>query len=465
MSPTGTGDGSTEINATELQNALSSPNVIAGDTIMLLDGTYTGSYISTVTGTAEAKIYVKPKNYMAAIIDGYLQIGDFSGTVGANTRIRNIHFTKTGIFRGTWETPQGTIGYPPNIYPAAYNVEIINCIYHDAGGGVQAYESASGLVLYGCVGFNNGWADDTNGGAQNLYIHSQDKTIKHNVFAGAFKRNIAVFTRNSTIENITLEENVVIERFTTLFGGDATEGKISSGSIINNHIVHGGLQCGYSANPNELITVQGNNIYANGQKGLTFSYFKNIIASGNKVVAGGDNDGGYLGQLIGLNNPSTFPVVDWQINGNEYHYIGSVPAKFVNSEGYAAYSFAQWQALGHDADSSYDELLPTVNELFVYPNEYPDVDDMRMGIVVIWNWAGDETVEVDLTDLGIEVGTTYRWRQAQDPLVDVDTWECAGNSYTFPMTGHTVAKPIGFDEELIPTQFPTFGCFIIEKVV
>jgi hypothetical protein len=41
----------------------------------------------------------------------------------------------------------------------------------------------------------------------------------------------------------------------------------------------------------------------------------------------------------------------------------------------------------------------------------------------------------------------------------------AGNSYTFAMTGHTVAKPIGFDEELIPTQFPTFGCFIIEKVV
>lgn len=461
----GTGDGSTEINATELQNALSSVNVIAGDTIMLLDGIYTGSYISTVTGTAEAKIYIKPKNYMAVIIDGYLQIGNFSGSVGAFTRVRNIHFTKTGIFRGTWETPQGTIGYPPNIYPAAYNVEIINCMYHDGGGGVQSYESGNGLLLYGNIGFNNGWADDTNGGAQNLYIHSANKTIKHNIFAGAFKRNVAVFTRNSTIDNINLTENVMIERLATLFGGDATEGKIASGSIINNHIVHGSLQCGYTANPNENITVQDNRVYAPGKTGLIFAYFKNIIASGNKIISGGDNNGGYLGQLLGLTNPSTFPAINWNINNNEYYYIGSSPANLVNSEGFALYSFNEWQALGYDADSFYDETLPTVNELFVYPNEYPDADDMRMGIVVIWNWAGDNTVEVDLTDLGLEIGTTYRWRQAQDPLVDVDTWLCAGNSYTFAMTGHTVAKPIGFDEELIPTQFPTFGCFVIEKVV
>jgi len=73
-------------------------------------------------------------------------------------------------------------------------------------------------------------------------------------------------------------------------------------------------------------------------------------------------------------------------------------------------------------------------------------------------------VTVDLTSLGLQVGTTYRWRQAQDPLVDIGTWLCAGNNLTFAMTGHTVALPIGFTEELVPTQFPRFGCFIIEKV-
>ena len=95
VSPAGTGDGSTEEQASELQSVLTSENVIAGDTIVLLDGTYTGNYYSTITGTATNKIYIKPKNYMAAIIDGSLQIGDFGGVRGAYTRIRNIRFTNS----------------------------------------------------------------------------------------------------------------------------------------------------------------------------------------------------------------------------------------------------------------------------------------------------------------------------------------------------------------------------------
>ena len=87
-----------------------------------------------------------------------------------------------------------------------------------------------------------------------------------------------------------------------------------------------------------------------------------------------------------------------------------------------------------------------------------------MVIVVIWNWEGLENVEVDLSDLGLELGQKYLWRQAQDPLIDIDTWVCNGDVYIFPMTDHSVAKPIGFDGELIPSQFPTFGCFIIEEL-
>ena len=454
MSPTGRGDGSTEAQATELQNALASENVIAGDTIIMLDGTYTGNYVSTVTGNALAKIYVKPKNYMAAIIDGYLQIGDFGGINGAYTRVRNIRCFNSNTNRGTWATPQGTISRPPNIFPAAPNVEIINCIYHDGGVGIPAYNEANGLVVYGTVGFNNGWADDVLGGAQNLYIHSLNKTVKHCVFGGAFKRSVAIYTTNAIINGITLEENVVFAKLALLMGGNATQGQVVSGSLLSNHVVNNGIQLGYDMTPNIAAICNNNRVWGNNP--LTASYFQYLTMNGNK----------FTGQEVSGNGcfeiNYTTEKQSYAINNNEYHKIG-VGTAF--HEGAFNGDFAGWQALGHDADGSYSTELPTVNELFVYPNEYPDVDDMRMGIVVIWNWEGGATVAVDLTDLGLEIGTTYRWRQAQDPLVDIDTWVCDGNSHTFAMTGHTVALPIGFDEELVPTQFPTFGCFIIEKVV
>ena len=415
---------------------------------MMLDGTYTGYFVSTVTGTADAKIYIKPQNYMAAVIDGSLQID------GEYTRLRNIRCTNSDINRGTSETPQGTISRPPNIYPTAPNVEIINVMYDNGGGGVLAYNDANGLVLYGDIGFNNGWADDTLGGAQNLYIHSLNKTVKHCIFGGAFKKSVAVYTTNGTIENITLEENVVFARGTFLVGGNHG---VTDGPIVNgNHILCNLFEGGYVYDPNGALTFTNNHVYALGRS-YYIKYFTDLILTGNKFVAVGSEEVwtpfaiAYPGADI--NNVNSYVLED-----NEYHYTGAV-------QPFNDGSFAQWQALGYDLDSSYSTDLPSVNEIFVYPNEYPDADDKRMGIIVIWNWAGDNTVAVDLTDLGLEVGTTYRWRQAQDPLVDIDTWVCAGNSFTFTMTGHTVAKPIGFDEELIPTQFPTFGCFIIEKVV
>jgi len=328
-------------------------------------------------------------------------------------------------------------------------------MYDNGGVGVPAYEAANGLTLYGAIGLNNGWADDTLGGAQNLYIHSLNKTVKHCVFGGAFKKSVAVYTTNGTIQDITLEENVVFSKGTLLMGGNDSNGQVISGSLLGNHILGNGIQLGYDKKPEIAVICNNNRVY--GDDPITASYFQYLTLNGNRLV-GHQSSGSGCFEL----NYTTEPI-EYLINNNEYHYLGYKSGNgLVFNPGT---NFAGWQALGYDADGSYSTEPPAVNEIFVYPNEYPDASDMRMGIVVIWNWAGDETVAVDLTDLGLQIGTTYRWRQAQDPLVDIDTWICDGNSHTFAMTGHTVALPIGFDEELVPTQFPTFGCFIIEKVV
>lgn len=461
VAPDGTGDGSTEEKANELQNVLKSGNVLPGDTIVLLDGIYTGNYYISVNGTAEKEIIIKGQNN-ESIIDGSLQIGDGTGN-GAYVTVRNIQVTNTDTDRGSWETEPGIIKRAPSIAILAENVKVINCICHDGGVGIRAYGDANGALIYGNIVYNSGWAEVVGGQAQNIYIHSSDKTVKHCVFGGAFKKSVAVYTTNALIDNIIIEENVVFAETTLLFGGNASDGQVISGSVIKNHVIYRGIQLGYDMKNNLDVICQNNRVHAKVGAAISFAYFKKGNISGNKFVGGSQAGGGYQGQCFTICNHPDYPDVDWKINNNEYHHLG-LPAKFVNSEGFSSYDFAEWQEIGYDTDSIYSETLPVTNECFVYPNEYPDEGEKRMGMVVIWNWEELETVTVDLTELGLEVGQTYRWRQAQDPLDDTDTWVCTGNTYEFSMTGHTVAKPIGFAEELIPTQFPAFGCFIIEKV-
>lgn len=462
VSPDGTGDGSTEENATELQNALTSENVIAGDTIVMLDGTYTGNYSSTVTGTAEAKIYIKPKNYMQAVIDGSLQIGDFSGTRGAYTRVRNIRCYNSNAYRGAWDAPQGSVSIPPNFTAAAPYVEFINYMADDGGIGLASHQQCDNMVSYGGILFNNGWADDVLGGAQNTYWQADGKTMKHNIYAGAFKKSFAGFGTGASITNATVEENIIFERNSALIG--ATYAIADNIKFNENHVIGEGntTQMGYNYKYNGSLEYKRNRTY--GGAYFAFQYWNSIEASDNVFVQGEDVESHGF-RWVDDRDPSAY---SWAFSNNKYHYLGTTPSVAFKVE-YGDFgwgSWAEWNAAGYDTEgSTYDEAKPSTNEIFVYANEYPDADDMRMGIVVIWNWEEEETVEVDLTDLGLQVGTTYRWRQAQDPLVDIDTWECDGDTHSFPMTGHTVAKPIGFDEELIPTQFPTFGCFIIEKVV
>jgi len=453
VSPNGTGDGSTELLATDLQWVLTHENVIPGDTIVLLDGTYTGNFYSTITGVVGEEIIIKPKNYLQAIIDGSIQIGDFGGINGAYTIIRNVIGTNSDTDRGTWETPQGTISRTPNIFPAAPNVGIINCIYHDGGVGIPGYEVANNLILYGNLVYNNGWADDNLGGAECLYLHSTNKTVKHNIFGGAFKRSVAVYTTNGTIDDITLEENVVFARSTLLMGGNASDGEVILGSLIGNHVINNGIQLGYTMTPNITAICNNNRVY--GDNPLTASYFQYLTVNGNKF-SGKDASGNACFELN-----YTTEKIEYLINNNEYHNVG-IGGGIFNPGG----TFAGWQALGYDADGSYSTILPTINEVFVYPNEYPDEDDKRMGIIVIWNWEEYNSVAVDLIDLELAIGDTYRWRQAQDPLVDIGTFVFDGNPVSFGMTAaeHSVAYPIGFDELLIESQFPVFGTFIIEKV-
>lgn len=446
------GDGSTEGTATSFENAIKSVNVIAGDTIMMLDGTYTGYFQTTINGELGNYVIIRPKNCYQAIIDGGLLVD------GEYTIVRNIEITNSNPNRGEWTDPNGSNPRPPSLFlNHAENSLAINNLIHDGGVGIPMYQSSNNSVVYGNLIWNSGNADE-GGYAQNIYYHGVNQIVKHNIFAGAFKRTFAAWGTNDYVVNTQILQNVIFERAGMLLTHIPDYGIPSSSSIVSeNHILNNGFNFGGSDEP---LLVEKNRVYAPAC--YMISYNKTAEMRENIFVGTG---GGTGLESYEIANPVPGGY-NYNFHDNQYFWdVHTGYSKPFQIEAVAWYSWAEWQALGFDLTSSFTNALPNANEVFVYPNEYLDANDCRMGIVVIWNWEGSNNVIVDLTTLGLQLGTTYRWRQAQDPLVDVDTWECAGNSYTFAMTGHTVAKPIGFDEELIATQFPTFGCFIIEKVV
>jgi len=454
----GGGDGRTENDPVKLEHALLSENVIAGDTILLLDGIYKGNYTSTVTGSVGNQIVIKPRNAYQAVIDGGLQIGDLSNIRGAYTIVRNLRIYYSDTIRGKWTDPQGSNQRPAGILNAAPYCKFINNIIHDGGVGIGSWQKSDYSEIYGNIIFNSGAPDNLLGFAQNIYFQGTGKIIRHNVFAGGFKRTFAGFGTRAYIKNCSVLANVIFARESVLIGSVHNMG---DGIKFNdNHIIGEGntMQIGYNYKYNGSCEIKSNRMY--GKSYSSVQWWNDVEMSDNVIVQGEKvQNKGF--QFVDDRSPTEF---NWNLHDNKYHYLGPAPLQAFIIDGVAWFSWEKWKGLGYDTvGSTFSTSKPTQNEYFVYPNEYPDPDDPRLGIVVIWNWKGLETLKVDLSDLGLEVGSTYQWRQAQDPLVDIDTWVCDSDVYAFQMTGHSVAKPIGFDEELVPSQFPTFGCFIIEN--
>ena len=218
VSTTGTEDGSSEDNPINLEHALLSDNVIPGDTILLHNGIYSGNFISTTTGNATNEIIIKAKNAYKAIINGGLQIGDLSSKRGAYTVVRNLRIYCSDTPRGKWDDPQGSNIRPTGIFNAAPNCRFINNIIHDGGIGLASQQRSENSTIYGNIVFNNGAPDDLLGYAQSIYWQGTGKIIKHNVFAGGFKRTFNGFGTRAFIKNCDVLANVIFARGSALVG-------------------------------------------------------------------------------------------------------------------------------------------------------------------------------------------------------------------------------------------------------
>jgi hypothetical protein len=102
---------------------------------------------------------------------------------------------------------------------------------------------------------------------------------------------------------------------------------------------------------------------------------------------------------------------------------------------------------------------PNTARIFVQPNQY----EPGRANLTIYNWARLPEITVPASDLAsvqIKAGDYYELHNVEDFFGDIITGTYDGNSITIPMTGRSVAQPVGINFKP-PTTFPEFGGFVL----
>lgn len=225
-------------------------------------------------------------------------------------------------------------------------------------------------------------------------------------------------------------------------------------TVIGNYSYGTRFAIGYSNDENGTILLQ-NNYFANSSSApLQWSKWGAFNVSSNTLYGAASKD---VLIYIPPSNP-TSQVWD----GNTY-YTDKVNPFEVNGVGWK--TFSEWKSYtGFDAASTVSSGSPA-DTTFVYANQYASIS-RRKGLVVIYNWSGADSVNVNLASLGLTNGQIYKLRQATDPLSDTMQFTYSGSPVAVDMraSSHSVAKPIAHTSALLDTTFPTFGAFVVDEL-
>jgi len=156
--------------------------------------------------------------------------------------------------------------------------------------------------------------------------------------------------------------------------------------------------------------------------------------------------------MVNVRDTST---VGWQWGGNQYWRDPTLTEWTYRS---TSYPFAGWQAAtGLGATDHATPGQPAQPQVFVRPNLY----EPGRAHVVIYNWSGQPTVLVNLSNV-VRAGNYYEVRNVQDVFGSpVVSGIYGGGSTAIPMTGVTPPAPIGGSPNPPIKTGPSFDVFLV----
>jgi hypothetical protein len=392
--------------------------VVAGDTIWLRGGTYAGTYISYLNGTSTSPVILRQYPGERATIDGGNSNGQPVFDVWGNyVWFWGLEFTSSDPVRQTQQSgpfPTDILRGAVDIHNATgygIGVKFINCVLHDLrGAGMPT--PALDMEYNGCLLYYSGWDAPDGGHGHALYVQNLTGTkhIVDNIIFEQFSHGIHAYTEGSFIDNIELRGNTVFNN-----------GSLSTRGPARNVLI-GGLVVTH--NPS---VVENSMYYPNAGQPASSFYLGYTTGCVNATVT--DN---YLANNVFF--PNCRPA---SMSGNTIY--GSLT-------GFTASQFS---------NNTYDSSRPTGVKVFVRPNQY----EPGRANVTVFNWDLENAVIVDLSSV-LSLGAEFEVRNAQDFFgAPVVTGVYDGKPVSLPMTGLSVAQPVGWNAP--PPSGPEFNVFVV----
>lgn len=443
------GDGSLN-NPWDLDSALlGHPEVAPGDTIWVRGGTYhpveePSKYNIKVSGSEDNPVVIRAYPGERVSIDGGIQI--------YNT---NVVFWGFEVFSSDTDRISEESGSNPSTYnrPGGIlvlnkNVALINNIIHDGETGITAQVSignyySENAVIYGNLSYNNGWIGPDRGHGYGLYSQNElgTKYIYENIIFNNFGGySYHIYREGGPLKNFVFFGNIAING-NFLVGGLQPTSNIR---LDENYTYNATTRLGFSAVENETISVQRNHFWNVNENALEVKWWENVRILQNYI---------YSNDILAFLQFSSFPNnYDWDEN---FYYSANLRPFNINN------SIIPWESwknsTGFDTQSNFYSVLPNKTNVIVRPNYF----EAKRGNIIIQNWSYVDTVSVNITTLGLEIGDKYTIHNAQNFYAETIEGTYNGGLITIPMKGWTVAKPIGWDEPLGENTFPTFGTFVL----
>lgn len=473
MRGTPSGNGSPE-KPWDLKTALGHPRQIRpGDTIWIEEGTYRGSFTSTLSGSENAPITVRavPGQKVKIICEpgtrskrnGMFEIrGDHSIFWGLE--IAGESRVRTTDFKGN---------SPPDIIDSgidsrAAHVKLINLLIHDTSLGINFWADGEGGEINGCIIFNNGWRAPHKGCGHGIYTQNEKgtKLLIDNVIFNQFGYGIHAYgSKNARLKGFHIEGNASFNNGSLFKTGDrAPNLHVGGGSsaaqivVVSNYTYHSSLRqmtarFGYAA-MNDDLTCRGNYFVGFSQ----FERWSRLEVRDNSFIG--------LKSVLRLEAPEDRPgaLDDYVWNWN--NYIGGEGSRpglsIVQSDTETDIpSWADWQRKsGFDVQSKYSPGRPSGLFLAVRPNYY----EKGRANIIVYNWDRNRLVDADVSNV-LTPGRRFRLYNAQNMLGDpVLTGEYKGKPLSIPMEATPPCQPIGMDYFPLPVTAPEFQVFVLQEL-
>lgn len=421
--PDGTpeGDGSVS-DPWDLRTAIyDPPEVGPGDTVWLRGGTYPGSWVVKLDGTAAAPITMRSYPGEWAVLDSQGSSEVVLQIYRTYTVVRDLEITNSDPNRIGGSRATG-------IYVEGEGHQLVNLVVHDVGTGITSNsgtptepELAPGLELYGCIFYNNGWQDSDRAHGHHVYVQNYEGTkyVRDNLLFNAFGFGCHIYsdTDSRYVEGFEVTGNVWFQN------GAAAPGisKLYDGCLIGHNGTH----------PVKRIELRENYGWAAGpdERDLRLGW-----SAPNEDVALYDNY--IVGQTVF--QPSWTSIT---MSGNTF------------------YGAMEGVDPGAYPDNEYLATAPTANHVVVRPNAHQP----GRAHVIVYNWEGLDTVNVDLSGV-LQPGTVFELRHAANlAAAPVVTGTYDGTAITVPMTNLPVAQPIGEPQAIDPSETPgrDFAVFVL----